>query len=146
LSRYGLEIRAAAAADAALLSQTLEQAGVVLAPSALAERIEAVRQAGGVLLAWEWGPPSGVIAFSRQPSLLRAGLAAQVTTLFVAPDARRRGIARLLLKAASQAARQAGCDTLLMGVAGDPSLEAFCIATGFSPACALLERPLRKRS
>ena len=72
---------------------------------------------------------------------------AQITTLLVAPDDRRRGLGRLLLKAAAQAARTAGCDGLEMVLPPDrPDLEAFCAATGFVAAGTRLTRPLRKRS
>ena len=67
--------------------------------------------------------------------------------LLVDPDARRRGVGRALLKAASQAARTAGCDLLLLDVpAVGESLQAFALANGFEADGARLIRPLRKKS
>ena len=97
----------------------MAQAGRPLASHLLAERLEALQRDGGVaLMAVEWGPPSGVIVLHWYQPLTgaRAGL---VSLLLVAPDAWRRGIARLLLKAGSQAARVAGCDALRLAVPPD---------------------------
>ncbi len=75
------------------------------------------------------GPPAGLIA-----------------TLAVAPDARRRGIGRLLVKAVSRSARLAGCDRLLLVPdAGAAGLADFAAATGFLPEGGLLVRPLLRR-
>jgi len=145
-SRYGLEIRAATPADALGLAELLATAGATTAPRTLPERLEALRaEPGVVLLASEWGPPSGVVAAHWRGSLLADGPTAWVTLLLVAPDDRRRGIGRLLLKAAAQAARTAGCVTLELSAAPDQtSLRAFCDASGFNPAGVTLTRPLRK--
>ena len=50
------------------------------------------------------------------------------------------------MKAAAQAARSAGCGLLELAATEDPSLEAFCQATGFTPAGRRFLRPLRKAS
>ncbi len=146
--RYGLEIRAATEADAPALAELLRAAGSTLAPRALAERIGALQAAGGTaLMALEWGPPSGLVALHWYRTLESDLPVAQITTLLVGPDERRRGIARLLLKAASQAARVAGCGTLRLSVTPDQDgLAAFCRATGFAQADAGFVRPLRKRA
>ena len=65
--------------------------------------------------------------------------------LVVDTEERRRGIARLLLKAASQAARAAGCDTIELAAANQ-TLTAFAQAAGFTPTHPLLTRSLRKRA
>ncbi len=71
---------------------------------------------------------------------------ALITALLVSPEARRRGIGRLLIKAAAQAARVAGCGTLrLLASPEVPSLRAFCLAAGFVDSDACFVRPLRKR-
>jgi len=146
--RYGLEIRAATGADAAGLAEFLAAAGRPIEPHRLAERLEALRQAGGsALIAVAWGPPSGLVTFHRHHTLDADLAVARIDGLLVSPDERRRGIGRLLLKAASQAARIAGCGTLHMEIAPDQAeLRAFCAATGFTPGAAIYERPLRKRS
>ncbi|GLS61162.1 GNAT family N-acetyltransferase [Methylobacterium haplocladii] len=147
-NRYGLEIRAAAEADAPALAELLQAAGLAIPPLALAERLGALRTAGGTaLVAQEWGPPSGLVVMSWLRTLESELPVAQITSLFVGPNDRRRGIARLLLKAASQAARVAGCGTLwIFAAPGQDGLTAFCKATGFAAADAGFVRPLRKKS
>lgn len=150
-SRYGLEIRAATAADAPGLAELLAACGLILDVRDLAERLAALRQAPGVvLLAWQWGPPSGVVAAHWHPALEEARPVAQVTTLLVGPEDRRKGIGRLLLKAASQAARSAGCGRLEVvappeASPGAPALHGFCRATGFAEAGTRFVRSLRKQ-
>ena len=108
-SRYGLEIRAATAADAAGLASLFQASGQSIAASDLAERLDSLRLGSGTaLIAVEWGPPSGLVVLHWYRSLTAAQPVAQITGLMVGPDERRRGIGRLLLKAASQAARSAG--------------------------------------
>ena len=71
---------------------------------------------------------------------------AQITTLLVAPDERRRGIGRLLPKAAAQAARVAGRGGLeLLCAPEEEALHDFCRATGFTSAGQRFMRPLRKK-
>ena len=146
--RYGLEIRAAGAADAAPLAELLAAAGRPLAPRVLAERLEAARgQPGAVLLAGEWGPPSGLIVLSWRSTLAEDHPVARIEHLLVALDDRRRGIGRLLVKPGAQAARSAGCGLLEIAAPdGEPTLAAFCAATGFSPGARDHVRALRKKS
>jgi aminoglycoside 6'-N-acetyltransferase I len=145
-TRRGLEIRAATSADAPALCELLEASGHATSPRALAERLDAIRQAPGTaLLALEWGPPSGLVVLHWYPTIAADQPTAQITTLLVGPEDRRRGIGRLLVKAASQAARVAGCGTLeLLGAPAHPDLEQFCRATGFTEAGVCFLRPLRK--
>ena len=147
-SRYGLEVRAAAAGDAPGLAELFAAAGGSADPRALAGRIEAFRSGSGtILLALEWGPPSGVVALHYHPILEADRPSARITTLFVAAGDRRRGIGRLLLKAAAQAARSAGCDDLHLDAARDcEDLKAFSLATGFVESGTSLVRPLRKKA
>lgn len=146
-SRHGLEIRAATPIDAPGLAALLAAAGQAIEAPALAERLAAMREgAGAVLIAAQWGPPSGVVALHWYATLEDARPTAQITTLLVDHEDRRRGIGRLLLKAAAQAARVAGCGTLeLLAASEEPSLRAFCRATGFDEAGTRLVRSLRKR-
>jgi GNAT superfamily N-acetyltransferase len=118
----------------------------VVGAAALAARLDALRdQHGTVLLAYEWGPPSGLIAVNWFGTLDADQRTARVSTLLVSPDERRRGIARLLLKAATQAARSAGCGTLhLLASADEPTLRAFSEASGFDTLGMTFVRPLRK--
>ena len=146
-SRYGLEIRAAAAADAPGLSALLGAHGHVVAPGLLASRLGALHDAHGIILvALEWGPPSGLVMLHWYPVLMSDQPIAQITLLLVGRDDRRRGIGRLLVKAASQAARVAGCGALeLLAPDHQPELRAFCQATGFVASGAHYERVLRKK-
>jgi aminoglycoside 6'-N-acetyltransferase I len=146
-SRYGLEIRAATLAEAPGLAELLAGCGHNVEPRALADRLDAMRDAAGaVLVALEWGPPSGVVVLHWHHSLLSNAKVAQISVLLVGVDERRRGIGRLLVKAASQAARLAGCDTLeILTQPGQDELTAFCEATGFTDAGVCKTRALRKK-
>ena len=114
----------------------------------LANRLGAIHlESGVVLLAVEWGPPTGVIALNWSWTLDAELKVAQITFLLVDPEQRRRGVARLLLKAASQAARVAGCGELRLISGSDTShLPEFCLETGFADAGRTFARRLRKRS
>ncbi len=145
--RYGMEIRAATAAEAPGLATLLAEAGLPVEAGTLAEQVAAMRQGpSAILLALQWGPPSGVVAMHWYPSLLSPRPIAQVTMLLVSAEERRRGIGRMLLKAAAQAARAAGCGDLELIAAPEvPSLAAFCRATGFTEAGPRFVRSLRKQ-
>jgi aminoglycoside 6'-N-acetyltransferase I len=103
-------------------------------------------QPGALIIADEWGPPSGLIALHWH-SVLTADLkVGWISALAVDPARRRNGIGRLLLKTASQSARSAGCGDLVLNTAGDVGdLRAFCLATGFVEAGQTFARALRKR-
>jgi GNAT superfamily N-acetyltransferase len=146
-SRYGLSIRAANSGDLDGLVDLFKTASQAVARDRLAPRLNALLdQPGALLLAEEWGPPSGLVAVHWH-SVLTADLkVGWISTLLVDPERRRNGVARLLLKAASQAARSAGCGELRLQAPDPPGdLRLFCLATGFSEAGAVFTRPLRKR-
>lgn len=144
--RYGLEIRAATGTDGPGLAELLAACGQPVPARDLAERIEGLRRdQGAALVAVEWGPPSGIVVLHWYRTLQAASPIAEITTLLVGPDDRRRGLGRLLLKAASQAARSAGCGRLnLLADPDQEALHAFCAATGFTQAGSRYDRPLRK--
>lgn len=145
-SRFGLEIRAAEARDIADLPPLLSPDLGAAAARQLAARLDRMRSDDGVVkVAAEWGPPSGLIALNWAWTLGADLRVAHVTTFVVAPEARRRGIARLLLKAASQAARTAQCGELtIVAPTGAGSLRDFCLATGFVEGADVFPRSLRK--
>lgn len=113
----------------------------------LGSRLEELRRSGAVLLAHEWGPPSGIVAAHWHRALLGPERRATIDLLLVAPDARRRGIGRLLIKGIAQAARAAGCGALCMALPhGATDLAAFADASGFDSVGTLRERALRRGS
>ena len=146
-NRQGLSIRTADGGDVDGLAELLKTAGVAIARDRLAARLSALQvQPGALLIADEWGPPSGLIAVHWHAVLTADLKVGWISALLVDPARRRNGIARLLLKAASQAARSAGCGELILGLTAEPGdLRVFCLATGFVEAGELLTRPLRKR-
>ena len=146
-SRYGLEIRAATATEAPGLATLLAAAGYVTDARELADRLVALRQApSAALVAVHWGPPSGLVVLHWYLTLQAPRPIAQITTLLVCVNERRRGIGRLLVKAAAQAARAAGCGELEVVTAAEtPSLHEFCRATGFAEAGPRFVRSLRKQ-
>ena len=141
-----MEIRAATGAEAPGLCDLLAAAGHAIPVRMLAERLDAIRQgAGTALVALEWGPPSGLVVLHWYRTLGAAQPTAQITTLLVGLEDRRRGIGRLLVKAAAQAARVAGCGDLELSGAAAPGLHEFCRATGFTEAGPRFVRALRKK-
>jgi len=146
-SRHGLEIRGAVGADALGLATLLAEAGHEVAVHDLAERLEAIRNGPGTaLIALEWGPPSGVVTAHWHQTLHSARPTAQITMLLVGAGERRRGIGRLLVEAAAQAARSAGCGALELALPTEvASLRAFARALGFVEAGSRSVRALRKR-
>lgn len=146
--RYGLQIRAATPADAPGIAALMEAAEHPVSAAVLAARLDALRHEPAIaLLALEWGPPSGLVVATWFRTLAADGPVAAVTTLLVGPGERRRGIGRTLLKAASQAARAAGCATLQVSAeTGDAGTHGFCRANGFTGTQTLYTRALRKKS
>ncbi len=146
-NRYGLSIRAADGGDVDGLLDLMAAVEFRIARVRLAARLAAVLgQPGVVLIAEEWGPPSGVIVVHWHAALASDLKVGWISTLLVDPARRRSGVARLLLKTASQAARTAGCGEL--GLSAPPAadgLRAFGLATGFVQTAETLVRPLRKR-
>ena len=146
-SRHGLTIRTADSSDVDGLAELLGAVGGTIARDRLASRLIALQdQPGALLIADEWGPPSGLIAVHLHAVLTADLKVGWISALVVDPARRRNGIARLLLKAASQAARTAGCGELVLTSPAElEGLRAFCLATGFVEAGEVLARPLRKR-
>ena len=148
VSRYGLEIRAATPLEAPGLAVLLADAGHDIEASVIAERLASLQQTSGTaLVALQWGLPSGIVIVHWYQTLLAPRPVAQITTLLVSAEDRRKGVGRMLIKAAGQVARTAGCgDMEMLAGQDESSLLAFCRATGFEPAGARFVRPLRKRT
>ena len=140
--RHGVDLRGAAATDAAGLAALLGAP-----PEAMRRRLERLLAdtATTVLVALDYdGALIGAAVLQTRPGLLEDAPVATLATLFVAAAERRRGIARLLLKAAAQAGRSAGCEAMAMLAAEAPA-QCFCEASGFTPDGQGFTRPLRRR-
>ncbi len=140
--RHGVDLRGAATTDAAGLATLLGAP-----PETMRRRLERLLAdaATTVLVALDYdGALIGVAVLQTRPTLLEDTPVAVLSTLFVAAAERRRGIARLLLKAACQAGRSAGCEAVAM-LAIEPPAQRFCATSGFTPEGQSYLRPLRRR-
>ncbi|MCQ4160548.1 GNAT family N-acetyltransferase [Roseomonas sp. GC11] len=148
--RYGVELRGPLPADAADVAALLAQLGAPSSPPQAGARLEALARdpACGVLVATGWnGRVIGLVALHRTPSLLAERPEARITALVVDEAERGAGIGRLLVKAASQWARAAGCDRLELALpSGSTVASCFCAALGFTGNGESVSRPLRKRA
>ncbi len=139
--RRGVELRGAVPPDAADLARLLHQP-----EDGMAERLDAIARDShsALLVAADYGPVVGLVALHWHPVLQAPRGVAHISALVVAEEERHRGIGRMLLKAAAQAARQAGCDSLEW-VTEDADARGFCAATGFTASGQGFVRALRKR-
>ena len=146
--RYGVELRSAQALDGAEVVRLLAGCGIVMDAREAADRLEAVRMHGhaACLVSTGYVGLSGLVALSWAPALYAPNPVARISAFVVDVGERRHGIGRMLLKAASQAARAAGCDLLeLSAPSRQTAITAFCQATGFLPQAEVFSRVLRKR-
>jgi GNAT superfamily N-acetyltransferase len=122
-------------------------AGKVVDARDVADRLLALHQGTGMaLIAVQWGPPSGLVVLHWYQTLDEARPIAQITMLLVGTQDRRRGLGRLLLKAAAQVARSAGCGQLELTVTPEAAfLPEFCRASGFAEVGQRFVRSLRKQ-
>ena len=144
-NRHGLEIRAPTPQDAPFIAELLSECSLPISPEILTKTLGQIRNTPGTaLIANEYGPPSAIIVLHWFQTLTTLTPTARITTLLVTPSRRRQGLARLLLKSASQAARSAGCATIELATT-NPTLQAFCQATGFTQTATTYTRSLRKQ-
>lgn len=98
------------------------------------------------VLCWEGeGQLLGLCAarLARRPELFEEMARGAIDFLVVRPEARRRGVGRGLVAAASAWLREAGATRLEISVArGNREGAAFWRALGFAPAMDVLDRPL----
>jgi GNAT superfamily N-acetyltransferase len=149
-TRYGIDIRRAVPADAADSARLLGELGYPMTAREAAERLErSLRQADGtVLVATDWdGSVIGLVAVQWCAMLQQPHPVARIQTMVVDAAQARRGIGRVLVKAAAQAARTAGCDVLELttGLQREAA-HAFYRAIGFSETAKRFSRSLRKRN
>jgi N-acetylglutamate synthase-like GNAT family acetyltransferase len=139
--RRGVELRGAIPLDAADIARLLGQP-----EGEMPARLEALGRDphSALLVAADYGPVVGLVALHWHPVLQAPRPVARISALVVAEEERHRGIGRMLLKAAAQAARQAGCDSLEW-LTENADAQGFCAATGFVAAGSGFVRALRKR-
>lgn len=128
-----LSVRRAEAADAAAISALLlEFNGEALDPEALSERMAAAGNLEIVFLAEVEAAPVGLLALRTVPLLSDPQDWAEITEMYVAEEARRRGVGRALVATALDHARRRGCTGvhLLVNPKNEPAL-AFYQALGF---------------
>ena len=144
---YGVDVRSVVPSDAADIAGLLRQTGEAVSARTVAARLEGLSRDGAVLVATGFAPVIGVVALHWGWGLGGDAGVARIDVLVVNEEDRRRGIGRLLLKSASQAARMAGCDTLevVAGRSGDDG-GGFLAATGFAGCGQVMCRALRRRS
>lgn len=144
--RYGVDLRRAALADAPGVAGLLRDGPPARAMHERLERLLADPSAT-VLIATDYdGTVIGVIALGWHPTLQDDAPVACITGFVVAEAERRRGIGRMLLKAASHTARLAGCGVLSLDLPeGSDAARRFCEQTGFAASGAAFARVLRKR-
>lgn len=96
------------------------------------------------LLAGQDGEPVGLLAYSLRPGLFHGGESGYVEELVVLPAARRRGVARQLLRRAMRQMGERGCKEISLSV-GLQNTEAQRLyrSLGLTEESLLLERHLR---
>jgi len=127
-----VDIRRAQPQDAVAVADLLRHLGYPTEPSLAETRLRSLGDADCVLIT-----EGGLIALHRIPLLAEGGAFARITALVVAPGHRNSGIARALLAAAEQAAREWGCTLLEVSSARSPeraAAHAFYQAAGFTDA------------
>jgi ribosomal protein S18 acetylase RimI-like enzyme len=86
------------------------------APSALAERIRQLLEAGDTLVLLAGDGPDGLAVLRFRAAIWSAGLECYLAELYVAPASRGQGQGRALMEAALRQARGRGADTMDIGV------------------------------
>ena len=111
-----LEIRSAAAADAAALVPLLEELGYPASPADIAARLAGLHapESAALVATDGGGGVLGLIGLHRLPVLHAAAPPCYITALVVASGARGQGIGRRLLAAAEEWAHRAGCSRLVV--------------------------------
>jgi GNAT superfamily N-acetyltransferase len=129
-----IQLRAATATDAADIAALLTELGYQTSGSEVPPRLAAVLEEGGaVLLAVDTDDRSlGMMCLARYTVLHAPAPFAYITALVTAAAARRRGVGQLLVAAAKEWAREAGCVKL-----SGTSAEHRADAHAFYPACGL---------
>ncbi len=146
-ARYGVDLRRVVLADAGQLAALLVERPDQHVLARRIERVLAAETATGLVATDYDGTLIGIITLHWHDRLQSDAPVATITSFIVAESERRRGVGRVLLKAASQAARAAGCDTLLVHLPDEAAAtREFCRQTGFVKYGDAFSRTLRKRA
>jgi ribosomal protein S18 acetylase RimI-like enzyme len=86
------------------------------APPALAERMRQLIDGGDTLVLLIGDGPDGLAVLRFRPAIFSAGLESYLAELYVVPARRGQGLGRALMEAALREARDAGADTMDIGV------------------------------
>jgi len=86
------------------------------APPALAERMRQLIGGGDTLVLLIGDGPDGLAILRFRPAIFSAGLESYLAELYVVPARRGQGLGRALMEAALREARDAGADTMDIGV------------------------------
>jgi ribosomal protein S18 acetylase RimI-like enzyme len=139
-------VRVAFAADAQAISDLLyEFNGEALLVEALAARMAQARGIETVFLGEQGGCLAGLLVLRTVPTLSGPEDWAEITELYVRPQARRNGVGRALVAAAIEHSRDCGCTEIHLLV--DPANEgglAFYRALGFHRDSWEMRRPLQE--
>ena len=129
-----IRLRPATDADAADIARLLAELEHPADQAAIPARLAAVtREGGAVLVAVDAADRAlGVISLARHMALHEPGPIGYITALVTASTARRRGVGQLLVDAAKEWARRAGCVRLTV-----TSAERRADAHAFYPSCGM---------
>lgn len=114
-----IEIRAGTIGDTPAMQQLLAQLGYSMTVGDLLARLEQLLAAGPnpVLVAVDGTAVIGLLALHWASMLQHPAPIARITTLVVRDDMRGRGVGRLLIEAAAELAKGAGCGVLKLTTA-----------------------------
>ena len=134
MSRDAIILRSASARDAAVIASHLRELGYPTDVSDIPARLDGIRGEGGeILLASdEKGAELGLMSLARHSVLHGPGPVAYITALVTSESARRKGVGRKLVEAATQWAKDQGCVRITV-----TSAEHRADAHSFYPSCGL---------
>lgn len=139
-----LAVRIAGPADAPVISLLLLAFnGEALSPQALAERMVEAEDLETIFLGALDDSLAGLLVLRTVPSLSDPEGWAEITELYVRPEARRQGVGTALVEAAMAYARERGCaDLHLLVDPGNTAALAFYGALGFRRDSWEMRRPV----